>query len=193
MNVAVILAAGESRRMGRPKQLLPFGDKTMLQCVIDAFKIPQINETLVVLGYKADEIGRTLHSVTVVANPHYERGMFCSVQAGLRALLSNTSLVLLALGDQPKLERATVQKLVQTFERGKHKILVPSIHGRQGHPLLFSARYVKEILAMDETLTLKHFLANHPDDIARLLVDDEGVLVDIDDRAAYERELRRHA
>ena len=193
MNVAVILAAGESRRMGRPKQLLPFGDKTMLQCVVDAFTIPQVNETLVVLGYKADQIQRTLRDVTTVLNPHFARGMFSTVQAGLDALPKKTKLVLLALCDQPRLKRSTVQNLVETFQRDKHKILVPSIHGRQGHPLLFSARYVKEILAMDESLTLKHFLANHPDELARLVVDDEGVLVDIDDRAAYERELGRHA
>ena len=188
MNVAIILAAGESRRMGRPKQLLPFGDRTVLQCVMDAFKVPQVNETLVVLGYKAEKIADTLRDVTVVQNPRYARGMFSSVQAGLRALPSNTKLVLLALGDQPKLRRETVQALIAEFERKGHKILVPSYNGRQGHPLLFSAHYVPAILAMDESLTLKHFLANRPDELARLVVNDAGVLVDIDDRATYERE-----
>jgi CTP:molybdopterin cytidylyltransferase MocA len=68
---------------------------------------------------------------------------------------------------------------------------VPSYNGRQGHPLLFANEYVPEILAMDETLTLKHFLANHPDELTRLVVEDEGALVDIDDRAEYERQIRR--
>ncbi len=190
MNVAIILAAGESRRMGQPKQLLSFGDKTMLECVIDAFDSPKIDQTIVVLGYRADEIGQRI-TATVVRNSNYAHGMFSSVQAGLRAVPKRAELVLIALCDQPRLKRATVEKLTETFEREKHKILVPSIHGRQGHPLLFSSRYVKEILAMDETLTLKHFLANRPDDIARLVVDDEGVFVDIDDRAGYDRELRR--
>jgi molybdenum cofactor cytidylyltransferase len=190
MNVAIILAAGESRRMGQPKQLLSFGDKTMLECVIDAFDSPKIDQTIVVLGYRADEIGQRI-TATVVRNSNYAHGMFSSVQAGLRAVPKRATLVLIALCDQPRLKRATVEKLTETFEREKHKILVPSIHGRQGHPLLFSSRYVKEILAMDETLTLKHFLANRPDDIARLVVDDEGVFVDIDDRAGYDRELRR--
>jgi molybdenum cofactor cytidylyltransferase len=190
MNVAIILAAGESSRMGKPKQLLSFAGKTMLQCVIDAFDSPKVGQTLVVLGYKADEIMRRI-AATVIRNPSYARGMFTSVQAGLRALPKEARLVLIAVGDQPKLKRATVEKLIETFEREKHKILVPSIHGRQGHPLLLSARYVKEILAMDESLTLKHFLANHPDELARLVVEDEGVLVDIDDRTSYERELKK--
>jgi molybdenum cofactor cytidylyltransferase len=115
--------------------------------------------------------------------------MFTSVQAGLRALRASTKLALIALCDQPRLQRTTVERLVEIFERGKHKILIPSFGGRQGHPLLFSARYAPEILAMEDSLTLKHFLANHPDDIARLPVEDEGVLLDIDDPEAYKREL----
>jgi molybdenum cofactor cytidylyltransferase len=181
MNVAIILAAGESRRMGEPKQLLPFTGKTMLQCVMDAFNV---DETLVVLGYRADEIAKKIHGARIVPNPNYAQGMFSSVQAGLRALPTATKLVLLALGDQPRLQSATVKKLIKEITRG---ILVPSYSGRQGHPLLFEARYVPEILAMDEALTLKHFLANHPDELTRLVVEDEGVLVDIDDRADYER------
>ena len=184
MNVAIILAAGESRRMGEPKQLLPFAGKTILQCVIDAF---DVDETLVVLGYRAGEIADRIHGARIVRNPNYSRGMFSSVQTGLRTLPSKTKLVLLALADQPRLQRATVKRLIAKFKGG---ILVPSYNGRQGHPLLFAARYVPEILAMDDSLTLKHFLANHPDEIARLVVEDEGVLVDIDDRATYDHELR---
>jgi molybdenum cofactor cytidylyltransferase len=190
MNVAVILAAGESRRMGEPKQLLPFAGKTMLECVIDAFTTQMVDQILVVLGHRADEIARHLGVAGRVDNSNYKAGMFTSVQAGLHALPAETKLVMLGLCDQPRLQRATVEKLVTEFTG---KILIPAFKGRQGHPLLFSARYVPEILAMGETLTLKHFLANHPDEIARSPVADEGVLVDIDDRASYERELRRNA
>src|SRR5438093_282427 len=135
MNVAIILAAGESRRMGEPKQLLPFAGKAMLQCVIDAFNV---DETLAVLGYRADEIEKKIHGARIVRNPNYARGMLSSVQAGLRALPAATKLVLLALADQPRLQSATVRKLINKFSRG---ILVPSYNGRQGHPLLFEVRY----------------------------------------------------
>lgn len=190
MNVAIILAAGESRRMGEPKQLLPFAGKTMLECVLDAFTTPRVDQILVVLGHRAEQIARRICSsgATIVANKMHKRGMFSSVQAGLRAVPPSAKLVLLGLGDQPRLKRATVDKLVSGFPG---KILIPTFNGRQGHPLLFEARYIPEILALDESLTLKHFLANHPDEITRRVVDDEGVLVDIDDRASYERELRR--
>jgi molybdenum cofactor cytidylyltransferase len=183
---AIILAAGESRRMGEPKQLLPFAGKTMLQCVIDALPVEQ---RLVVLGYRADEIAARIHGARVVHNPRYRRGMFSSVQAGLRALPERTQVVLIALCDQPRLQPATVERLRREFTG---KILIPTHGGRQGHPLLFDSRYVREILAMDESLTLKHFLANHPDEITRLAVEDDGVLLDIDERADYERALKAH-
>ena len=208
MNVAIILAAGESRRMGRPKQLLPFGDKTMIECVIEAFRSPKVDRIVVVLGHSAGEIRSVLEGeppgepngpvarleprpprVQVVVNPNYRDGMFTSVQAGLRALPTRTKLVLIALCDQPRLQRATVEQLVGEFQQGGHKILIPSFRGRQGHPLLLAARYAKELLLMEPSLTLKHFLANHPDDIVRLPVDDEGVLIDIDEPADYQREL----
>ena len=193
MNVAIILAAGESRRMGRPKQLLPFGDKTMLECVIDAFETPRVDEIRVVLGYQADEIAaRIAHTpCKLVKNDRYQRGMFTSMQAGLRELPQKTKIVMLAICDQPRLKRETVETLIEEFEKKRYKILIPSYNGRQGHPPLLRAEYAKGILAMDESLTLKHFYAEHADNIARLVVEDEGVLVDIDDRETYERELKK--
>ena len=193
MNVAIILAAGESRRMGLPKQLLPFGDKTMLECVIDAFQTPRVNEIRVVLGYKADDVAAKIAhtSCKMVRNERYQQGMFTSIQAGLRALPKKTKLVMIAVCDQPRLQRSTVETLIDHFEKEQHKILIPSYQGRQGHPPVLRAEYAKEILAMDESMTLKHFYAEHADDIARLVVEDEGSLVDIDDRETYERELKK--
>jgi molybdenum cofactor cytidylyltransferase len=193
MNVAIILAAGESRRMGQPKQLLPFGDKTMLECVIDAFVTPRVDEIRVVLGYKADEIAAKIAHTRckIMKNDRYPLGMFTSMQAGLRDLSKPTKIVMLAICDQPRLKRETVETLIEEFETKRHKILIPSYSGRQGHPPLLRAAYAKEILAMDESMTLKHFYAEHADDITRLVVEDEGVLIDIDDRETYERELKK--
>lgn len=179
--------------MGQPKQLLPFGDKTMLECVIDAFQTPRVDEIRVVLGYKADEIAmRIAHmSCKIVKNDHYPLGMFTSMQAGLRDLPKKTGVVMIAICDQPRLKRETVAMLIEKFEMDRHKILIPSYNGRQGHPPLLRAEYAKEILAMDESMTLKHFYGEHADDIDRLVVEDEGVLIDIDDRETYERELKK--
>lgn len=193
MNVAIILAAGESRRMRQPKQLLPFGGKTMLECVIDAFRSPRVDEIRVVLGYMADEIAAKIAHTPckIVRNDRYQQGMFTSMQAGLRRLPKKARIVMIAVCDQPRLKRETVEMLIQKFETERHKILIPSYNGRQGHPPLLRAEYAKDILAMDESMTLKHFYAEHADDIARLVVEDEGVLIDIDDRETYERELKK--
>jgi molybdenum cofactor cytidylyltransferase len=192
MNVAIILAAGESRRMGQPKQLLPFAGQTMLECVIDAFQSPRVDEIRVVLGYKADEIGAQIAHTPcqIVKNERYQQGMFTSMQAGLRDLPKKTKMVMIAVCDQPRLKRETVETLIETFEKERHKILIPSYNGRQGHPPLLRAEYAKEIVSMDESMTLKHFYAKHADDIARLVVADEGVLIDIDDRITYQKQLK---
>ena len=165
----------------------------MLECVIDAFQTPRVNEIRVVLGYKANEIAAKIAhtSCRIVKNDRYPLGMFTSMQAGLRELPKKTKIVLLAICDQPRLKRATVEMLIEEFEKKRHKILIPSYNGRQGHPPLLHAEYAKEILAMDESMTLKHFYGEHADDIARLVVEDEGVLIDIDDRETYERELKK--
>src|ERR1700733_1495946 len=141
MNVAIILAAGGSRRMGQPKQLLPFGDKTMLECVIDAFQTPRVDEIRVVLGYKANEIAAKIAhtSCKIVKNDRYPLGMFTSMQAGLRDLPKNTKIVMLAICDQPRLKRETVETLIEEFQNKRHKILIPSYAGRQGHPPLLRA------------------------------------------------------
>ena len=202
MNVAIILAAGESRRMrdaraGRdtPKQLLPFGGKTMLECVLDAFQSPRIHKIIAVLGYRADEIAAKIKSsrsdnLKFVTNSKYEQGMFTSVQAGLRALPPDTTLVMIALCDQPRLLPATVEKLLDEFEKKNCRILIPLFEGHQGHPLLVRAEYAREILALDENLTLKHFLATHASDIVRVPVTDPGTVIDIDDPEDYRKALK---
>ena len=81
--------------------------------------------------------------------------------------------------------------MIEEFDKKRRKILIPSYNGRQGHPPLLRAEYAKEILAMEESMTLKHFYGEHADDIERLVVKDEGVLIDIDDRETYERELKK--
>ena len=152
-----------------------------------------MDEIRVVLGYKADEIAARIAptSCKIVKNDQYQQGMFTSMQAGLRELPRKTRIVMIAVCDQPRLKRETVETLIEKFEKERHKILIPSYNGRQGHPPLLRAEYVKDILAMGRSMTLKHFYGEHADDIARLVVEDEGVLIDIDDRETYERELKK--
>jgi molybdenum cofactor cytidylyltransferase len=193
MNVAIILAAGESARMGEPKQLMDFGGKTMLAGVIEAFQTPKVGEIRVVLGYKAKEIADSLknYRVKFITNKDFKRGMFTSAQTGLSNLPKNCDIFMIALADQPLLKRETVEKLLEEWRIRRAKILVPMCEGRGGHPLLIAGNYAKEIVEMNPDLTLKHFLANHPDDVVRVPVADRGVLTDIDDRESYEQERKK--
>ena len=212
---AVVLAAGMSTRMGTLKQLLPFGESTVLGSVIKNLQIASIDRIVVVLGHEAEKVRESLQTgtppslaasatmntardggvpktVEIVTNEEYVLGMFSSVQAGLRALNADTETFLICLGDQPSIRGETIRALVQKFADCGKGIGIPFTENDQGHPLFVSGKYLNELQMMAPTLTLKHFLTAHSHDIARLPVEDSAILRDIDTPAEYEDERRRY-
>jgi molybdenum cofactor cytidylyltransferase len=150
MICAVVLAAGQSRRMGATKQLLPFGAGTVIGHVVDQLVAGGLDGIFVVVGHEAEQVAAALagRPVHVVTNPDYAAGMLSSVRCGLRALPPQCDAVMIALGDQPAISPPLVRALCDSFSSfsaaGKG-ILVPVCDGRRGHPLLFAARYCAEI------------------------------------------------
>src|SRR5258708_2714627 len=120
---AIVLAAGASLRMGRPKQLLPFGESTILGCVVDMLVASQVNSVTVVLGHHADEIREVIggRPVCVVTNPMPDRGMLSSVQCGIAAA-PDAEAYLIALGDQPQLHMDVFRTLIVAAERSARSI-----------------------------------------------------------------------
>jgi molybdenum cofactor cytidylyltransferase len=193
MTAAIVLAAGMSSRMGTLKQLLPFGNSTVLGSVIENLQAAGVDRVVVVLGHEAEKVRQAVDNVGVefVLNEEYVVGMFSSVQAGVRALPADTETVLICLGDQPGICSETIRALIATFGRCGNGIGIPFTQNDQGHPLFVSGKYLNELQLMSPTLTLKHFLSAHANDIARLPIEDGAVLRDIDTPAEYEAE-RRH-
>src|SRR5690348_9048116 len=115
MITAVVLAAGESRRMGRLKPLLPFGTGTVIETVVDSLRASPVDEILVVTGHQSEAIEAALaHApARIVRNPDYRSGMLSSVQRGVAAAAPETTWYLLALADQPQLEPALVRHLLE--------------------------------------------------------------------------------
>jgi molybdenum cofactor cytidylyltransferase len=130
--------------------------------------------------------------VEFVLNEDYPLGMFSSVQAGLRALPPDTKAFLVCLGDQPSIRGETIRQLITKFSASDKGIGVPFADDDQGHPLFVAGRYLNELRLMAPTLTLKHFLSVHSNDIAQLSIDDAAVLRDIDTPAEYAAERRRY-
>lgn len=188
---ALVLAAGESRRMGRPKPLLPWNGATLIAHIVDALQSSQVHGTNVVTGHQGAEVAQALAGTTArcIPNPDYRDGMLSSVRAGLRALAEQTDAVLLCLCDQPHLPPALVDGLIDCYDADVARIVVPSTQGRRGHPLLFSFDYRDEILAGYDDTGLRGLLERHADALLHWNTDDGGILVDLDTPEDYARAL----
>jgi molybdenum cofactor cytidylyltransferase len=186
---AILLGAGESRRMGANKLLLPWGKKTVLTHCVDTLLRSTVKEVIVVLGDRTkvmeDQLGG--RKVKVVINPKYRKGMSTSIQKGIGAIDPNSHGILIALGDMPFLGSRTVNSLIRTFSQGKGTIVVPSFRGRKGHPVIFHRRYKKELLQLEEDVGGKSIIERHPEEVRLVQIRSEGVIKDIDTWKDYKK------
>jgi molybdenum cofactor cytidylyltransferase len=181
---AIILAAGESRRMGFPKAMLRYREETFLDTLIGLFA-PHCSPLIVVLGAHADRIREsTLRAASFVVNPDYQRGMTTSLQCGLHALPAQVDSVLLTLVDHPAVSTATIKSLLAV---PAPLLRVPRHGGQRGHPIWFSRELIPEFLAIPETGAARDVVRAHAADTQFLDLDDPGILADIDDPVAYGR------
>lgn len=191
MICAVVLAAGKSRRMGCQKLLLPWATQTVIQRVVSQVLCSVVSGVFVVVGSDESRLADSLagYPVALVTNPAPDSDMLDSVRCGLRALPKACEGILVVLGDQPALESNLIDDMVQAFRASGTAIVVPSHEGRHGHPLLFSARFLDEVLTQYDRVGLRGLLQTHPDNVMELSVGRSGVLADIDVPEDYQREL----
>jgi molybdenum cofactor cytidylyltransferase len=186
---AIVLSAGKSERMGRPKALLEFEGTTFLQRILNAIAESDIDgAVVVVVGHHRMEIEHAMNLPEVVFNPDYEQGMSTSVQAGVRALPANSSGVALFLVDHPLVDAALINQLLPWLRPGT--IVVPVHSGRRGHPVLFAADLFGEILDLTPTEGLNTVVRRDPARVIHVPVADQGVLCDIDTPQQLEKLLR---
>ncbi len=153
---AIILAAGKSERMGRNKLLIEFGGRPLLSWVLDAVEASRVDEAIVVLGHKPQELQPVLraYKVETVYNPNYELGMTTSFQAGLRRASGDAAFLI--LGDQLGLKPELLDEMARVMERDPEALLVsPMYQGRRGHPVLFHKTLFHEILALPPGTPIK--------------------------------------
>lgn len=197
MLAAIVLAAGQSKRMGYPKQLLPLKNKgLLLNYVLDLVLQQQIitGEIRVVLGGAATEIKAKLTAVDprlkIVYNKHYHRGMLSSIQQGISDLPPTTKAFFLVLGDQPLLPPGIFNLLQQEFNE-QNKIVRPVYKAKGGHPVLISTVFNQQIHQLSGDVGLRSLLAQYPQYVKELTVEDEGVVLDIDSPRDYQHLLSK--
>lgn len=189
MIAAVVLAAGESSRMGRPKLLLPYRGATVLECTLRAVLASPVERTVVVLGHGRERILPLIRPLRVEAvfNPDPGRGMLSSVLVGLSALPEEPGAVFIVPGDHPDLTVGVFAALLAARQDSGKGLVVPVASGRGGHPLLMDLGYRAEAANLGSAAGLRALLASHPDDVLRLAVPDAGILTDIDTPADYRK------
>lgn len=186
---AIILAAGESRRMGRPKALLPFRDGTFLTVLAETLG-HDCSPVYAVFGFDAERLmAHAPASVIAVENPDYQQGMLTSLQAGLRAMPVLPERVLFTLVDHPALDSRTVRELL----RSDAELAIPRYRGKRGHPVIMRRAIAREVMAEPVTSKLNHVMDRHCAEIHYIDVDDPGVCEDIDDPRLYQDMLAREA
>lgn len=184
MLAAVILSAGASSRMGRPKALLPYREGTFLEHLIEVTRHPRIGWTRVVLGAGAEVI-RSLSKVDpacVVVNSEWEKGQLSSIWAGIRSLEGmETDGIVLCPVDHPLVSARLVSELVDRFYQDHKLIVVPTYDGRRGHPAIFSSALYAELLAAPADKGARAVLWAHASDVQQVPTDEEGVVLNIND------------
>ena len=190
---AVILAAGESRRMGTQKLLLPFGETTLVGAVVGTALASRVDRVLVVLGADKDDVREEIEPLGIdsVVNENFAEGMLSSVQAGFRALPADAEAAVVMLGDQPFLPARVVDAVVEAYRRSGKGIVVPAFQGRRGHPVLVDLKYRDAVLALDPADGLRRLMRAHPKDVFEAEVEDANILRDMDVPEDYANELKR--
>jgi molybdenum cofactor cytidylyltransferase len=182
---AIVLAAGKSERMGRPKALLPIGGRTFLENILDAISHTSIEDVFVVVGHHRKEIEERVALSSVVFNPDYEQGMITSFQAGIRALSWDASGAFLFLVDHPLVEAKTVEAMIE--ELAPNRIVLPTFEGRRGHPVLFASEILQEILDLPPAQGANMVVRKNPARVIEVPVNAPGILVDIDTPEDFEK------
>jgi CTP:molybdopterin cytidylyltransferase MocA len=184
--VAVVLAAGEGRRMGGPKALVRLQGTTFVERCVERMRRPGVCEVVVVVGPLADRVAALLPGVTCVSNPRAADGMLGSILCGLDAADERVAdAVLLHPVDHPLVEAATVDRVVEALAGGA-RIAVPSREGRRGHPGGFARPAWPSLRGAAPARGARAVLADHPDWVVHVL-GDAGSVAGIDTPDDYAR------
>lgn len=184
---AIILAAGQSQRMGKPKPLLKFEDKTFLEQIISVLKLSDADRVTVVLGAEAETIKKSidLSGTNVVINKDYQKGQLSSLIVAIKDTPDETEVILVCLVDNPFITRKVVNEIITKFKETNKPIIVPVFNKERGHPTLFSKSLFNELLNAPEEQGARYVLYSNEEKILELETSESGILIGIDTPADY--------
>ncbi len=183
---AIILAAGESKRMGSPKMMLPFNGRTMIEHVITNIGESKIERTMVVTGADKEPLVELMGElpVRVCYNENYREGMLSSVRCAFRNL-PDFSAALVFQGDQPFITSRTINAVIDAYFSTGKGLIMPVYNGKRGHPLLIDRKYRDEIEKISPETGLRSLVYSFPEDVLEVNTNDSGILIDFDTFEQY--------
>jgi molybdenum cofactor cytidylyltransferase len=184
---AIVLAAGQSRRMGPDNKLLALVDgRPMVTHVVDAMLASRASPVIVVTGHEAEQVRAALgdRPVQWCHNPDYADGLSTSLRVGLDALPAVDG-VLIGLGDMPRVKAGQIDRLIAAFNPTEGRsICVPTVQGKRGNPVLFATRFVPEMRELCGDVGARHLIGTYAEEVVEIEMDDDAALLDIDTPAA---------
>jgi molybdenum cofactor cytidylyltransferase len=190
MLAAAILAAGESRRMGTPKALIPYRGSTFLEHLVEVTRHPRVGIIRVVLGAGAENI-RTqlkLSGDLVIINDNWRQGQLSSIQTAVRSIMKDeTDGIIVCPVDHPLVSKDLVAQIIAAFDAGGKDIALPTFQGKRGHPVIFRADLYDELLAASPSIGARQVVWEHKDSILEIPTDEEGVVLNLNDPETLRR------
>lgn len=182
--VAIVLAAGQSRRMGTSNKLTAEIDGLpMVRHAVNAALQSGAAETIVVTGHQPDKVAAAVADtdVRLVGNPDYARGLSTSLRAGVAAAPADADGLVVLLGDMPRIQASHVDKLIAAFNPLEGRaICVPTFQGKRGNPVLFAASLMAELREIGGDVGARHIIGQHEDIVAEVGMADDAIFLDID-------------
>jgi molybdenum cofactor cytidylyltransferase len=189
----VVLAAGDSSRLGRPKQLLPVGGMPLLAQVLRHAAASRLDDVVLVLGHEAETIAEAVGEwgQRIAVNPEYAAGQSGSLKIGLGAVPPHAEAALVLLGDQPEIGPEIIDAVIDAFRHGDRPIVAPTYGGAIGNPVLFRRDCFPALAKLAGDEGARRLLRARPDDVRRVPVSDGPPPADIDTEADYAALLAR--
>jgi molybdenum cofactor cytidylyltransferase len=185
----IILAAGESRRMGYPKPLLKIGGRTFIERISETM-LAVVPRLVIVIGAHRERVRAAIPRdarITIVENPNYLHGQLSSLKAGLNALQPDAEGALVHLGDHPMVRAETFQAIVDFYNQTRKPIVIARYAGHRGHPLIFDSATFAELLSAPEEEGARHVVNADESRVAYVDLDDPGINLDLDTPADLAR------
>ena len=185
----IILAAGESRRMGYPKPLLKIGEQTFIEHIAETM-LTVVPRIVIVIGAHRERVRAAIphdQRIAIVENPNYLHGQLSSLKVGLSAILPDSEAALVQLGDHPTVRAATFIAVADSYNRTGTPVTIARYSGRRGHPVIFDRSVFSELLSAPEGEGARYVVNADPSRVAYVDLDDPGINLDLDTPADLKR------